>query len=413
MARLGLGLGLGVGRRRPSPTGPLPPVAGPVGYAGNGSANARLRAMLARVRGGTGRGRIVFKGDSTTAGAGGGTGADANRLANARPNRVSASLASLLSAAGTPALDNGVVGDNGMGRGSGVPLPAYDPRVSLGAPAWGVVSDNSYAGGALLSPTSGSVLTFAPTTEVDTFEVVLYNNTAYAVAFAIDGTATSALTLAGSSGGGGATVSGNRVTIPGDVGGFTRVRVAAPAAGPRVLGMAPAAGSGGVVRSVMAYRDPLPAIDILNHAANGAKVADQSASDANLWRNNDALAFDAPDLTIVNLGLNDISEATPLAAYSAGLQAIIARARLSGDVLMVFPHPAGAQFAVNAALYRDAAAARAASEGVAFLSLFDRFGGAFTPALQARMADGLVHGDAGFYAEVADLYRQCIAAMAA
>lgn len=409
MARLGTGVGRRRGLRAPA-SAPAP--ASPVGFAPNGSTNPKLRAMLARVRAGTGRGRIVFKGDSTTAGAGGGTAADANRCTNARPNRTSAVLASLLSASGTPALDNGVVGDSGMGRDGGVGLAPYDPRVSMGNPPWTVVRDQRFAGGALLQPASGGIWTFAPTTPVGAFEVVLYNNAAYGMAFAIDGSTAVTIALAGSPGGG-ASVSGNTVTVSGNTGGFTRVIVSAPSPGARVLGMAPASGSGGVVRSVMAYDPGASAIDILNHASNGGKVGDQGATDANRWRGGDALRFDAPDLTIVNLGLNDIAETTGTAAYADGLRAILAQARASGDALLVFPHPAGGRFAVDAVAYRDAAAALAAAEGVAFLSLFDHYGGAFTPALQARMADGLVHGDAGFYAEVADLYRRCVAAMAA
>lgn len=68
-----IALGLGIGRRRKLGTAvPLFP-SPPNGFALNGSANVALKAMLARVRGGQGRGRIVFKGDSTTAGAGSGT----------------------------------------------------------------------------------------------------------------------------------------------------------------------------------------------------------------------------------------------------------------------------------------------------------------------------------------------------
>ena len=111
--------------------------------------------------------------------------------------------------------------------------------------------------------------------------------------------------------------------------------------------------------------------------------------------------------------MNDIGGQIGTAGYGTSLDRGITKAKLSGDVLLVFPHPAGGQFTNNVTAYRDVAASLAATRGVAFLSLFDYFGGVFTPALQALMADGLVHGKAEFYAEVGQVYRRCIQAMSA
>lgn len=402
MARLGLGLGLGLGRTRArGVTVPLPPSA-PVGFARNGSTNAALAAMLARVAGGTGRGTIVVKGDSTSAGAGaGGRGDVVTQLTGARPGRVSATLAAALSAHGIPTLDHAFVGDNGCGQ-FGVGLPAYDPRVAYPGTAWDPAGGQGFSGGNFLNPgPDPRVLDFTLPT-VSHFVVDCYN-VGGRIGFAVDGALATGVTAAG------ATVSGNTVLMPATNSGFTRVIVPAGTSATHRLGMA---GNGGnpLVRSARGYDVAVPAVDVINHASSGATSTEQAAS-GNRWGNNDALGFDAPDLTIVNLGLNDTGMQVPVTSYIAALAAIVARARVSGDVLLVFPHPAGGQFATNVTAYRDAAAAFAADQRVAFVSLFDHFGGAFTPALQARMADGLVHGDAGFYAEVGEVYRRCMMAM--
>ena len=171
-------LGLGQGRRRltawaipvPTPTPvPAPTIAG---FARNGSGNAAVSAMLARVRGGTGRGKIVMKGDSTTVGQGGGTTADPYRLTGARANRPAAVLAAGMTAAGIPAVDGSVVADNGLGAFATVPLPAYDPRIDLGSPAWTFVADQSFAGAALMQNSAGGIASFTPAGPVDRFELV-------------------------------------------------------------------------------------------------------------------------------------------------------------------------------------------------------------------------------------------------
>ena len=400
-------LGLGLGRHRPRggpltppPPPPPPSPSGPTGFVLNDSGNPAVKAMLARVVSGAGRGRIVFKGDSTTAGAGGGDPASPVQLAGARARRTSAVLASLLSAKGCPTLDNAIVGDQGCA--GYVSLPAYDPRVAYAGQAWQPDGGQTFAGGNYLYASGGALL-FTPTTAIDTVEIVVYRLPSTFTVL-IDGQPPLLTTSAGGS------VAGNVVSVDAAANGFVRIRAEVPASAICTVRIE---SSGGILRSIAAHARALPAIDILNHASNGAASAQQGATGSGAWFGREALAFDAPDLTIVNLGLNDIAPGVAIAAYTANLQAIITHAKMSGDVLLVFPHPSGGAFATDAAAYRDAAASLAVGNGVAFLSLFDYFGGVFTPALQARMADGLVHGNADFYAEVAETYRRCIAAMGA
>jgi hypothetical protein len=400
----GFGFGVGRHRRKAAPAGAVGTSI--TGFALNGSSNAILKAAVARVKANTGRGRIVFKGDSTTVGQGGGSGAPYN-LAGARANRIPAVLSSLLSTAGIATLDNSMVGDNGMTQ-AGFGLGAYDTRASPGA--WSYENGQGFAGGNFLTNRAGA-FSFAPATNVDTFEVDIYNSNVFNLSLSIDGVAPSSVIVAKTSGSPAAIVTGSSISIPGAGSGFSRIVVTAANTGAHSLAMTSSTGfADGAIRSISAYASATRALDILVHAALGATAVNQAAI-GNGWSNNDALAFDAPDLTIINCGLNEMGSGGSSSAYSAALQTMIATARLSGDVLLMFPHPSGSPYNNNVATFRNIASGLAVSNSIAFISLYDYFGGTFTPALQARMADGIVHGTAEFYAEVGDVLKQCILAM--
>lgn len=372
-------------------------VATLAGFAMNGAANTVLRAAVDRVRAGTGRGRIVWKGDSITVGQGAGTGADPFYLTGARARRIPAMLAASLSAGGTPTLDAGFVADHAIHSATGRDLlAAFDPRIGFvetpGA-SWNVQPAAGLAGGGYWQPGSNR-LTFTPETDVDTFEIVAFRSNSETYRIAIDDAppvsgAASLSTTAG--------------------GGFVRHLVKAAASGRHRLALW-ADGVMGAFRSVIAYREGAAGFDMIVHAALGSQSGNQAASGSG-WSNMEALAFDAPDLTIVLLGLNDMNVGTPTADYARNLKTIVDGARASGDVLLVFPPPAAGNYNRDVALYRDAAAGVAAIAGVAFLSLYDYYG-PFSTVIAARMADGLVHPDAAFAADIAGVIGQALRRMA-
>jgi hypothetical protein len=398
------GFGFGTGRRRRS-GGEVVTVPNPVGFALNGSTNGALKTMVARVRAGTARGRIVWKGDSTTVGQGSGTGAP-YYLAGARANRVPAVLAGLLSASGTPALDNAMVGDNGMNQAGKFPFVSYDTRFAIGAPAGSFAVFQSLPGGSYYSPGTG-VFSFTPTASVNIFEVVIYNLSANILTFLIDGIAPQSIVIDKFTGSPSATTVGNTVVAAGGTG-FSRAIITASTTGVHTLSCTSSASSGAGIRSILGFASGVRAIDMLVHASLGASAAQQADISSEGWTNNGALAFDAPDLTIVNCGLNDMAGGVSTAAYAGSLQTIINTAKLSGDVLLVFPHRCIAPLNNNVANYLVTAAVLAASNTCAFMSLDQYFGG----VVDSRLVDG-AHGSAAFYGEVGDVLKRCISAMVA
>ncbi|GGB18914.1 hypothetical protein GCM10011380_05590 [Sphingomonas metalli] len=363
------------------------------GFAANGATNAALRAAVARVRAGTGRGRIVWKGDSVTVGQGAGTSADPHYLTGARAKRIPAVLATLLSQGGTRTLDGAVVADHAIAKLTGLSVAAYDPRIVFPADGWRVIDAPALAGGGFWAPHS-SGWQFTPEGNVDSFEVVVYQSNDETYGFAIDGKPPA---------GGAATL----VTKADS--GFVRHVLKAADSGSHTLTITGAQGHG-ALRSVAAYAAGAAALDMSVHAALGARTAQQAATGSG-WSNREALVFDAPDLTIVMLGLNDMAAAVAATDYATGLASIVEAAKASGDVLLVFPPPAAGDYNRNVVAMRDAAAGVAAKAGIAFFSLYDYYG-PFSSTLAARMADGEVHPRAEFAAEIAGLLRDALRRMA-
>ncbi|MGV0964181.1 MAG: SGNH/GDSL hydrolase family protein [Polynucleobacter sp.] len=403
---------------------PTPTPSPPTGFAMNGATNATLKAMLARVAGGTGRGRVVFAGDSAFVGVGANVTADgttssvAAQCAGARPYGPSAVLAAELTALGYPALDNARVADGSLVNAS-VALTDFDPRVALGSPAWTVLTNQLlFAGGSLIQPNTGA-FAFTATTAVDSFEAVFYRDNGGGVfTVTVDD---AAVAVTASNGGAVSGAGSNVVTVPASGNGFCKVTGAVGSAATRTLKIT-GANTNGFLCYVRAWNSAVPAIDLINNAGQGLTSAQQAAAGSG-YKALDALGFDAPDLTIVKLGLNDAAQGVSAASYVANLRAIITKARLTGDVLLVTPHFANPSFAAtaNQTALRDAAAALAAASGTAAdggaalgCAYFDEqaYFGAWS-TIAARTADGLVHPNRGMYAEEAQALRRCIQVMSA
>lgn len=372
------------------------------GFYANGATNAKLLAALQGVKAGTRRAKIVWKGDSTSVGEGGGTGTLG--LIDARKSRPSFVVAGLLTAAGVPTFDEAVFGTHGVSNfASNVTLAQYDPRINQST--WNLNEAQDFSGGGLLASANGSdPITITPTGTFDRYEFVYYrtseaNRKAY---FAI-GTGTGVFpdTGPGSEG----------FTALGGGSGFGNFVYGMNAARSPLVGQT-SASTALAIRSWRPFNTALPAIDILNHASRGAKSADQASSSASNWNNLDALKYDAPDLTVINLGLNDMNTGVSADAYRASLLTIITAAKISGDVLLLFPHPASGSFNNNVAAFHAAAKQLAADQGIAFFSIYEYLGAAFTSALAARMFDGAAHPKAELYAEIGQRITDAIKRMA-
>lgn len=379
----------------------------PVSFLQNGSVNTAVRAMLAR-----GSGIIVEKGDSTTVGAGAAqldgeqTASVPLQLANARLYRPSAVMAAALTAAGKPAYDNGFVGD-GSCQANGTTITSYHPRITFTNAQWTAAGGQNFAGGSYLDPNGsfGGLVYTIP--GCDTFEVICFN-VGGQLSFSMDGVAVLAADITAP----GCTISGNNVTMPTSNSSLSRITIRAASVGTRVLRIDQGAGIA-LLHSVRGYNRTTPGIHFINHGSNGATSTAQAAvSGPNAWFNNDSLGFVAPDLTIIRLGLNDNNSGVTSAQFQANLAAIITKARLTGDALIVNSNAANPATFSSLAIqneWRAAALATAVSMNVAYCDLREAFGEWATVA--SRTADNIVHPNRQFYADIGALQAAAILAM--
>ncbi|MDR9813124.1 SGNH/GDSL hydrolase family protein [Rhizobium hidalgonense] len=286
----------------------------------------KTKAALARVAGGTGRGKIVCIGDSTTFGEGSGTGG--NGRIGCMPKSWPAKLAASLTALGTPAVNENKIGSSGIttttvtiteNRNS--VKPGFNP-----ASAGWVLSTSTAAGGVLFTNTAdtSSILSYAPTISVSKFELIdLTVSTGGSITYNVDGGSETVLSQAGSS-----TL---RSTI-----------IDCGSLGAHTLNVKRVSGNAFVV-GVRAWDDTAKAFDIWNLGNCVSQTSDWITT-ANPWSSLSAATTycaDA-DLVIIDLTINNalLSPSSYNTTYPTQMQSIINAAKAGGaDVLLMTGNP--------------------------------------------------------------------------
>lgn len=312
----------------------------------------KWRVALAKVRDGTANARILYVGDSTTAGYG-------STLENSFPTRGSrvARLATMLNSSVTPAVlslgipQSAITGnaDNRWTLGSGWTLQAF-----------GAAMNASYRG----TNASGN-LVFTPNVNCDSFYVYYLASVSQ-----INGTLTATAT-------GGTPVAINSALATGTF------RILVTAASASINNTITFAGTGSGFVYVVGVEPVLsaqPQILMGNAGVNGSTTTQWATSG-----NYGGLQFIeavAPDLTIISLGINDASVPVAVSTVIANLQAIITAAQISGDVVLetMIPSQTGTAY-TNELIYVPQYANLAQMNNLLFLDIFARFGSSWNAAL--------------------------------
>lgn len=285
-------------------------VMGPNLYNWNPQNLKNFRKAIANVRLGVQNAKLAIVGDSISAGTGGG-GTPAKYRVNSWPTKLAAYMQ-----AATGITWNA---DNVFGTAN-LTISAYcDKLVLSGGATQGAV--NTTLGGAQFQLTgAGNTVAFTPTLSADTFDVYSMKT---------GGTGTFNINLDG-----GATLASPTGTIPG--GGLAKTSVTGTL-GAHTLNCVQSAGTCYVI-GIDAYNSAVKQVSVWNISASGA-LSSNVADATNGYSAKPALAFYAPDCTILCLGINDWNNAAGPATYYANMDAIIQTALLSGDVILMAPNP--------------------------------------------------------------------------
>lgn len=289
----------------------------------------RWRAAMARVRAGTGRGRLLTCGDSTSMGAGAGSGGTLNEN-GAYPKAWPQALAGMSGAiTGVPFSSKAIMGN----QAAAVAYGTYDTRVTLGT---GWSGTQGSLGGNMFKFTAGvaGTLSFTP---VGTFDTILV----YYVQTGPGATGTMAVNVDG-----GATI--QTLTAANAVATYAVATLSVTLATHTINFVASNLGDfflGGVI----AYNSTAVAVDFVQAGFAGA-TASNFVGTTNVWSPQNVITSLAPDLTIIELTVNDSNNGTALATYQANMQAIIASAQVSGDVILMTGPPSSTTAATNGTL---------------------------------------------------------------
>lgn len=161
---------------------------------------------------------------------------------------------------------------------------------------------------------------------------------------------------------------------------------------------------GGItILSVDTYNSNSKDIAIWNMGASGSDTAfwlgDTPSAPMNV-----VITLD-PDLTFINLGLNDLSQRVPVETYAANMRAIVRKARLTGDVVLVIPNRIDPSVTlIDLQLAYEAALFRIASEfGLAVVSLPVALGEFNVASSSGYYFDGVHLTSAGYRREASEV----------
>ena len=360
----------------------------------------KLRAKLANIRAGlttgtngiNGQLRLGIIGDSTTVGAGAGSGGVTN-LNGARSKNVVVALAQALNSMGVPTIHDTFMGDQYVfgADASLTGYPNYDPRVTLTGTA-GIYPDTNYSalGGIYFQLKAGTdSLTFTPGNAWDT-AVIYYDNGAAGVAN---------LTL----GNAGAITGGTTLTTvaTGNLALAQQTITITKAATSLVFTRSSGAP---VIRGVWCYDSTTPRVNLFGLGEYGLKLTTE------FNRYGTALATDLYDAVIINMSINDANSVGPsgLTAYINALTTLVTFCRVYNIDVMVATTSAVTTASSTVALYCNAITNFAVANNVPIIDLNTRMGGYTVANSTGLMNDGL-HPNASGYQDIASAYANMIA----
>ena len=366
------------------------PVSGagsPVSALNYIAALPKWRKALGGALAGQAAARILFAGDSTTAGI--------TNAGGATRSLSPAHLAGrLMASAGIPV--NTMISFGDATKAGGSTFTAFDPRWTVPA-AWATPSNFATVGGfALQNNSDTSTLSFNPGTgtsnQFDSFEIYFAINTGYGTfTVNVDGGATLATINA----------AGTRALGR---------QIVACTLGNHTINIA-RNGTGGAVYiiGIVPRNSAAPSVEVYNGGIGGAALADLSLSGGQFLYG-DVAASIAPHLTVCDIGINDRRTTTYAASWAASLQALLTTYQATGDVVACLPVPSALSYSAfttqaNQDAYDAAISATAAALGIPVWSKRARLGTYEIANPQGLYSDTLHPSTAGYAAQALDLSR--------
>jgi lysophospholipase L1-like esterase len=322
---------------------------------------------------GTSRTKVVAIGDSTTVAYGAGTGT--NNLTGARAKSwVEVVRAIIAARSGIGCRNDNIYGDYRIPSATPALVTLYDPRITFAGSAWsmnGLVTTIGHS--QYYNNSTTDALTFTPTNACDAIDVWYVP----------------------SSGGGTFTVtdqSGTLATITTNGSVAIQKQTVTRTSSSNAINVQRTTGGQVYIAGLDCYSTSSPGITFANLGVYGTSAGIQADNTNPTWSFPTSLALYAPDLSIIDMSVNDQSNGTTQAAYSGYIQTIITAAKLSGDVILVYRNPINQTNPQLGPQYRDALLSLAIQNSCPFIDLNEAFAATYQSSL---MFDGLHANAAG------------------
>lgn len=340
----------------------------------------RWRAARGNVQAGVKNGRILCIGNSITGGFDSTGVATTNQAAKAYPTL----LANILTARGLNSSWQHWIGGQNIAN-----FNFEDNRIVMGS--WTNQGLGTFGGNALgLSLTGQTLMSFTPTTQVDTVEVLaLRNNTNVAITIAVDGGATLFTYNPFASG---------TLSI-GTSGVHTLGSLGAHAIQANI-----SFATYSVLSGMIAWNSAVTEMQVLRAGWQGAVA---SSFNTTPWLFTDGVKIVAADLHLIANTRNDVTNGTAISAYKASYQTLINACLISGDVILII-EPMGNLTPGAYGSYVQAVYDLASTNGlpvIDFTNLWDVYANT-----SAWYADG-IHPNGFGYAEMAQPLAQSLMGM--
>lgn len=356
------------------------------------SANLRKwQRAIARVLAKTGRGRVVFVGDSKDAGAGAGTSNTGTQyyITGASPKSKPDMFATLLAARNIPASRQSWFGSKVLANTA--LISAYDSRLAFGA-SWSGGAQS--LGGVGLASGGTDSAVFTPPVAVDTVETLTQLHAgAGTLTVTAGASATVLATISGGSGGEG----------------FTKTVVPLGSLVAQAINVQRTAGGFATLFGEVAYDSTNPAIDVINAGAIGTTSA-YHITTAGVWAAANTFATLLPDLVIIQLGSNDLNTGVDVAVYTANIQNIITAAKAAGAdvVLEIATYGNGYGTAITQEAFRQAVVALGYLNGCVVIDHAARFISYAAANALGLMKDAIHETDVGYADEALALVQALV-----
>jgi hypothetical protein len=129
------------------------------------------------------------------------------------------------------------------------------------------------------------------------------------------------------------------------------------------------------ILGMVTWNSAVPAVDFIQSGVSGSKVANFVLTTPPFSSGANVISLLAPDLTVVDLTINDSNALTDLTLYTTQMQTLINSCKATGDVLLMVGPPSNTPQATNGTLDQYAAVLQslALSNNCGLLSLKTRW----------------------------------------